>query len=514
MDDLGLISIGSAATAAGVPPWQLRSWEDAGLLTPVRAANGYRLYSPADVRRAIELRTAAGSTNRLGVFAAHGDERPAAPATAALTAAPPPADGRKMRILRRLAHAIRHVDDLDHVLATALDSALGMVNAQIGALSYADIATQRYVLAAHRGLSDAYVRGIDTWNLHEGLAGEAFGLREPLTIADLSTNSTVSREVVHAERLRGYVCVPLLRGQRRLGIVEVFDREPRVFSADDVQSLELIGACVSSIVESMVLTQELRFLRAERAKVLREWTVQALSAADTERAELVRVLRAEADVLAGTGTGGPAAARVRSLAGRIESAEREWVDMVPLIREQIVDGWSEHARKRVHLEVADWPATLPLELTTRLYLLMHSLVALAVRAAESRVTLRLSGDDQVMWIQVCDDRAAAPSADQISSFAPEVVSSVKRLGGSLITVRDASGLLGVRVLLPLSAARPEGHALTARERHVLEALSVGTSNRVIAADLGISPKTLQNHLTAIYRKLGVTSRAQAVRFLR
>lgn len=46
MDDLGLISIGSAATAAGVPPWQLRSWEDAGLLTPVRAANGYRLYSP------------------------------------------------------------------------------------------------------------------------------------------------------------------------------------------------------------------------------------------------------------------------------------------------------------------------------------------------------------------------------------------------------------------------------------------------------------------------------------
>ncbi|MBR7834507.1 hypothetical protein KDL01_14635, partial [Actinospica durhamensis] len=209
-----------------------------------------------------------------------------------------------------------------------------------------------------------------------------------------------------------------------------------------------------------------------------------------------------------------AAARVRALAGRIEGAEREWVDMVPFVREQIVDGWSQHAGKRVHLEVAEWPASLPLELTTRLYLLMHSLVALAVRAAESRVTLLLSGDGQAMWIQVCDDRAAAPSDDQITAFAPEVVASVKRLGGSLATVRDADGLLGVKVLLPLSVARPEGYTLTTRERRVLEALSIGTSNRAIAAELGISPKTLQNHLTAIYRKLGVASRAQAMRFLR
>ena len=513
MDDLGLVSIGSAASASGVPEWRLRSWEALGLLTPARAANGYRLYSSADIRRAIELRKVSGSTNRLGMFAATLEEKPVVQAAESSG----PADGRKMRILRRVAHEIRHVDDLGHVLGTALESALELVNARIGALSYADIFTQRYVLAAHRGLSPAYVRGIDTWNLHEGLAGESFGLREPLTIVDLKTNTAVGRDIVHAERLRGYLCVPLLRGQRRLGILEVFDREPRVFSADEVQSVELIGASVSSIVESLVLTQELSFLRDERAKVLREWTVQALAAADTERAELVRALRAEANGLEG-GEYGPAgrtaAARVRSLAGRIEGAEREWVDMVPLVREQIVDAWSEHARKRVQLEVAEWPASLPLELTTRLYLIMQSLVALAVRAAESRVTLRLSSDNQAMWIQVCDDRAAAPSADQITAFAPEVVGSVKRLGGSLATVRDSDGLLGVRVLLPLSATRPEGYTLTSRERRVLEALSIGTSNRAIAAELGISPKTLQNHLTAIYRKLGVASRTQAVRFLR
>ncbi|MBR7839169.1 GAF domain-containing protein, partial [Actinospica durhamensis] len=309
MNNLGLVSIGSAAAAAGVPEWRLRSWEASGLLTPARSAAGYRLYSSADIRRAVELREASSSTNRLGVFAATADQRstretatqdivtPAAPGRQERASGA--VEARRMRILRRLAHAIRHVDDLGHVLGTALESALGMVDAEIGALSYADISTQRYVLAAQRGLSPAYVRGIDTWNLHEGLAGESFGLREPLTIVDLSTNSAVARDVVHAERLRGYLCVPLLRGQRRLGIIEVFDREPRVFSADEVQSLELIGASVSSIVESLVLTQELSFLRDERAKVLREWTVQALATADTERVELVRALRSEASGLEG-----------------------------------------------------------------------------------------------------------------------------------------------------------------------------------------------------------------------
>ena len=53
-------------------------------------------------------------------------------------------------------------------------------------------------------------------------------------------------------------------------------------------------------------------------------------------------------------------------------------------------------------------------------------------------------------------------------------------------------------------------ALTAQELRVAEAVRNGASNRQIAAQLFLSPKTIDFHLRQIYRKLGVHSRTQLV----
>jgi pimeloyl-ACP methyl ester carboxylesterase/DNA-binding CsgD family transcriptional regulator len=52
--------------------------------------------------------------------------------------------------------------------------------------------------------------------------------------------------------------------------------------------------------------------------------------------------------------------------------------------------------------------------------------------------------------------------------------------------------------------------LTAREREVLEVLAQGLDNSALAARLKISEKTARNHLSIIFSKLGVNSRAQAI----
>ncbi|MFF3411187.1 LuxR C-terminal-related transcriptional regulator [Streptomyces sp. NPDC002742] len=54
-----------------------------------------------------------------------------------------------------------------------------------------------------------------------------------------------------------------------------------------------------------------------------------------------------------------------------------------------------------------------------------------------------------------------------------------------------------------------GDALTTRERGVLRLLAWGLSNRLIARRLGISEKTVKNHLGSIYFKIGATGRTQA-----
>jgi DNA-binding NarL/FixJ family response regulator len=53
-------------------------------------------------------------------------------------------------------------------------------------------------------------------------------------------------------------------------------------------------------------------------------------------------------------------------------------------------------------------------------------------------------------------------------------------------------------------------ALTRRERQVLELLARGYSNAAIAAQLDLSVKTVMHHTSAIYRKLGVRGRAEAI----
>ncbi|HEY0997662.1 MAG TPA: alpha/beta fold hydrolase [Gemmatimonadaceae bacterium] len=57
---------------------------------------------------------------------------------------------------------------------------------------------------------------------------------------------------------------------------------------------------------------------------------------------------------------------------------------------------------------------------------------------------------------------------------------------------------------------PRSPALSRREREVLECMARGLSNAEIAATLGVTPKTLEKHVTSIFRKLEVTSRARAI----
>lgn len=54
--------------------------------------------------------------------------------------------------------------------------------------------------------------------------------------------------------------------------------------------------------------------------------------------------------------------------------------------------------------------------------------------------------------------------------------------------------------------------LTDRQRDVLTLLARGLRNKEIASELGVSPKTVMHHTTAIYRALGVRGRAEAAAY--
>lgn len=51
--------------------------------------------------------------------------------------------------------------------------------------------------------------------------------------------------------------------------------------------------------------------------------------------------------------------------------------------------------------------------------------------------------------------------------------------------------------------------LSAREVEVLRRLAEGLANKQIALELGISARTVRNHVSRVYEKLGVSARAEA-----
>ena len=64
----------------------------------------------------------------------------------------------------------------------------------------------------------------------------------------------------------------------------------------------------------------------------------------------------------------------------------------------------------------------------------------------------------------------------------------------------------------MARPRESSSDLTPQELQVAMEVSAGRSNPEVAAALFISRKTVEMHLTRIYRKLGITNRAELVRF--
>jgi two-component system response regulator DesR len=96
----------------------------------------------------------------------------------------------------------------------------------------------------------------------------------------------------------------------------------------------------------------------------------------------------------------------------------------------------------------------------------------------------------------------AARAAGASGFVPkhldarEVVAAVYRVG------------LGL-TLFPPKAEQPQA-LLSEREREVLDLIAAGATNREIAERLYLSPHTVKEHTSALYRKLRARNRAEAV----
>jgi DNA-binding NarL/FixJ family response regulator len=117
-------------------------------------------------------------------------------------------------------------------------------------------------------------------------------------------------------------------------------------------------------------------------------------------------------------------------------------------------------------------------------------------------------------------RAASPSTRVllISGAGRMSPAAARAAGASGFVSKDLEArevIAAVRMVglgmtkFPTMASQP-APPLTEREREVLALIAAGSTNREIAAQLYLSPHTVKEHTSSLYRKLGARNRAEAV----
>ena len=103
-------------------------------------------------------------------------------------------------------------------------------------------------------------------------------------------------------------------------------------------------------------------------------------------------------------------------------------------------------------------------------------------------------------------RGDLPGARALADQARELIDQATDPGMLPAMLKQTEEALGARPRRPVQLAAP----LTERELAVPRLLPTRLSTREISRELSVSPNTVRSQVQAIYRKLQVNSRAQAV----
>jgi DNA-binding CsgD family transcriptional regulator len=140
-----------------------------------------------------------------------------------------------------------------------------------------------------------------------------------------------------------------------------------------------------------------------------------------------------------------------------------------------------------------------------------------VRAAEPYALLLAGEWERAVeyWTELdCPYEAAFARAEGDEPSLRAALAELQRLGAypaaQLVAARLRERGVRAAARAPRAATRANPAQLTSREVEVLRLVATGLRNAEIASRLVVSPKTVEHHVSAILRKLGVRSRHEAV----
>ncbi len=150
--------------------------------------------------------------------------------------------------INSVALAIGRFSSLDEMLDHALCKVLEVVQTEAGGLYLLDEERGELSLAVHHGLSERAWRDFDHLRLGEGLSGRVALTGEPIVVRTLKDDPRLTRMAARLEGFCAFASVPLRSNFKTYGTLNIYTREARSFSEEEVQLLTSMASHIGLAV--------------------------------------------------------------------------------------------------------------------------------------------------------------------------------------------------------------------------------------------------------------------------
>lgn len=433
-------------------------------------------------------------------------------------------------VMRRVAESFTSAENLDDALRYMLSAVVRLLGADGGSVGLVDSETNLLRVQVEVGYPEEYTAGIAQWGVAEGLAGLVIQSGEPMIIEDLLAHPLTARRELHQlARWRSWTGVPLVHDRQVLGIIEILARRPAAIDRHDEELLRTIATQLAYAIQTEELNVELARARAETADAYSGQSLSALREHEVRAEERLRVRKL---LMVGSTRLQQLEARVRdaeedcdvsgiaTLAARIRD-EYEFVadnldgailggDALDRLRE-FTRRFSALRRLEITIVATGWSNDLPPTAGAAVVALARDLIYRYAEATpRSGVQVKMERIEGEVIVSV---RHGEPARMPPERMLPEHLrlgllrAHAGRYNATLSVAR--TNLRDVAICRIPTDGLGAGARLTAREVDVLRLVALGMNSSEVAYQLGMSEKTVRNHLSSLYRKLDVTNRTQA-----
>jgi signal transduction histidine kinase len=203
---------------------------------------------------------------------------------------------KRLTSINQISGTISQSLELGQVLGTAIDNVVDVMKVDAAWIFLLNETLGELQLAAHRGISEEFARGVDKLKLGEGLSGRVAQSGEPMVVEDASTDPRLSRDVVIKYNIHSMLVVPLSSKGKVNGTLCLGMCGYRQFQREEIELLITIGNQIGVAIENARLYQSQQEVAEQLRRMqenLRFYLHQVTKAQEEERKRISHELHDE-----------------------------------------------------------------------------------------------------------------------------------------------------------------------------------------------------------------------------